>query len=79
MSNKTTLTIESVIEFIKEKWQVFGACALIIFVLQLLSSKILLSVFLGLAFSFLLPSDSVKKVVKKVTKKEETKVTKKEE
>ena len=71
MATKSTITIESVITFVKEKWQIFGVSALIIFILQLLSTKILLSVFLGLGVTFLVPSDSVKKVVKRVTKKKE--------
>ena len=41
------MTVEKIIEIVKAKWQVFGVAALTIFILQLLSSKILLAVFLG--------------------------------
>ena len=70
-TKSSTITIERIIEFVKQKWQIFGVCVLVIFILQLHSSKVLLSVFLGLLFSFLIPSDSLKKVVKKVTTKKE--------
>jgi len=65
MAAKQTLTVEKVVSYIKEKWIIFGASALIIFVLQLLSTKVLLSVVLGLLVTALLPSDIVKKVTKK--------------
>jgi Flp pilus assembly protein TadB len=65
MAAKQTLTVEKVVSYIKEKWIIFGASALIIFVLQLLSTKVLLSVVLGLLVAALLPSDIVKKVTKK--------------
>ena len=59
------LTIEKVVTIIKEKWVVFGASALTILILQLLSSKIILSVLLGLVITYLIPSETVKKVTKK--------------
>ena len=62
------MTVEKIIEIVKAKWQVFGVAALTIFILQLLSSKILLAVFLGLIVTALIPTDTVKKVTKKVTK-----------
>jgi len=68
MASKSTITVEKVINYIKEKWQIFGIATLIIFVLQLLSTKILLSVLLGIVVTALLPSDTVKKVTKKITK-----------
>tara|TARA_B100001079_G_scaffold45411_1_gene36734 strand:+ start:190 stop:399 length:210 start_codon:yes stop_codon:yes gene_type:complete len=68
MAAKSTITVEKVINYIKEKWQIFGVATLIIFVLQLLSTKILLSVLLGIVVTALLPSDTVKKVTKKITK-----------
>tara|TARA_Y100001951_G_scaffold95699_1_gene93487 strand:+ start:613 stop:825 length:213 start_codon:yes stop_codon:yes gene_type:complete len=67
-AKSTTITVEKVINYIKEKWQIFGIATLIIFVLQLLSTKILLSVLLGIVVTALLPSDTVKKVTKKITK-----------
>ena len=66
MAAKQTLTVEKVVGYIKEKWIIFGASALIIFILQLLSTKVLLSVVLGLLVAALLPSDTVKKVTKKI-------------
>ena len=68
MAAKSTITVEKVINYIKEKWQIFGIATLIIFVLQLLSTKILLSVLLGIVVTALLPSDTVKKVTKKIIK-----------
>tara|TARA_R100000742_G_C4182730_1_gene17313 strand:+ start:310 stop:519 length:210 start_codon:yes stop_codon:yes gene_type:complete len=68
MAAKSTITVEKVINYIKDKWQIFGVATLIIFVLQLLSTKILLSVLLGIVVTALLPSDTVKKVTKKITK-----------
>ena len=68
MATTKGLTVEKVINYIKEKWQIFGVATLTIFVLQLLSTKILLSVLLGIVVTALLPSDTVKKVTKKITK-----------
>ena len=68
MATKSTITVEKVINYIKDKWQIFGVATLIIFVLQLLSTKILLSVLLGIVVTALLPSDTIKKVTKKITK-----------
>ena len=68
MATKQTLTVDKVVSYIKEKWIVFGASALTIFILQLLSTKVLLSVILGLLVAALLPSDTVKKVTKKIIK-----------
>jgi hypothetical protein len=68
MAAKSTITVEKVINYIKDKWQIFGVATLVIFVLQLLSTKILLSVLLGIVVTALLPSDTVKKVTKKITK-----------
>lgn len=68
MAAKSTITVEKVINYIKDKWQIFGVATLTIFVLQLLSTKILLSVLLGIVVTALLPSDTVKKVTKKITK-----------
>lgn len=73
MASKTGLTAQKVVNYIKEKWQVFGVSALIIFVLQLLSTKVLISAILGLAIAALLPSDTIKKVTKKITKEENVK------
>ena len=70
MATKSTITVEKVISYVKEKWQLFGISALLIFILQLLSTKILISVVLGLVVAALLPSDTITKVTKKVTKKE---------
>tara|TARA_Y100001956_G_scaffold82289_1_gene102599 strand:+ start:522 stop:761 length:240 start_codon:yes stop_codon:yes gene_type:complete len=75
MATKSSITFENVIDYVKEKWQIFGLSALIIFILQLLSSKVLLSVFLGLIIAALLPSDAVSTVAKRVTKKTTTKKT----
>ena len=69
-NTKTQITVEKVTSYIKEKWQTFGVSALLILVLQLLSSKILTAVLLGLVIAALLPSDTIKKVTKKVTKTE---------
>ena len=66
MAAKKGLTVESVIKYIKEKWQVFGVASLFVFVLQFLSTKILVSLVLGLILAALLPSDSVKQVGKKL-------------
>ena len=69
-NTKTPITVEKVTSYIKEKWQTFGVSALLILVLQLLSSKVLTAVLLGLVIAALLPSDPIKKVTKKVTKTE---------
>tara|TARA_Y100001970_G_scaffold36981_1_gene45655 strand:- start:81 stop:299 length:219 start_codon:yes stop_codon:yes gene_type:complete len=61
------LTVEKVVNYIKSKWQVFGAATLLVFILQLLAAKLLIAVLLGLVIAGLLPSDTVKKVTKKVT------------
>ena len=71
MSNtKSSITVQKVVSYIKDKWQTFGVSALLILVLQLLSSKVLTAVLLGLVIAALLPSDTIKKVTKKVTKAE---------
>ena len=67
---KSAITVEKVTSYIKDKWQTFGVSALLILVLQLLATKILTAVLVGLAIAALLPSDAVKKVAKKVTKTE---------
>tara|TARA_B100000579_G_C22086396_1_gene512568 strand:+ start:291 stop:506 length:216 start_codon:yes stop_codon:yes gene_type:complete len=69
-NTKTSITVEKVTSYIKEKWQTFGVSALLILVLQLFSSKVLTAVLLGLVIASLLPSDTIKKVTKKVTKTE---------
>tara|TARA_B100001250_G_scaffold61219_1_gene47846 strand:+ start:285 stop:500 length:216 start_codon:yes stop_codon:yes gene_type:complete len=69
-NTKTPITVEKVTSYIKEKWQTFGVSALLILVLQLFSSKVLTAVLLGLVIASLLPSDTIKKVAKKVTKTE---------
>ena len=69
-NTKTPITVEKVTSYIKEKWQTFGVSALLILILQLLSSKILTAVLLGLVIAALLPSDTIKEVTKKVTKAE---------
>ena len=60
-AKQAPLTIEKVVTIIKEKWVVFGASALTILILQLLSSKIILSVLLGLIITYLIPSEVTKK------------------
>jgi|TARA_B100000131_G_scaffold96740_1_gene93864 predicted histidine transporter YuiF (NhaC family) len=70
MASKSGLTTQKVVNYIKEKWQVFGVSALIIFILQLLSTKVIISALLGLVIAALLPSDTIKKVTKKITKEE---------
>ena len=67
---KSAITVEKVTSYIKDKWQTFGVSALLILVLQLLATKILTAVLVGLAIAALLPSDAVKNVAKKVTKTE---------
>ena len=65
------LTVEKVVNYIKDKWQVFGAATLLVFILQLLAAKLLIAILLGLVVAGLLPSDTVKKVTKKVTASKE--------
>ena len=65
MSTNSQITLEKVISYIKDKWQIFGVSTLLIFILQLLSTKILISILLGLVVAALLPSDTIKKVTKK--------------
>ena len=67
MATTKGLTVEKVVNYIKDKWQVFGAATLLVFILQLLAAKLLIAVLLGLVVAGLLPSDTVKKVTKKVT------------
>ncbi len=69
-TTKNSITVEKIVSYVKEKWQTFGISALLILILQLLSSKILTAVLLGLVIAALLPSDTIKKVTKKVTKTE---------
>jgi len=71
MASKTSITSEKILEIVKNKWQVFGISAFLIFILQLLSSKVLISVFLGLIITTLLPSESLSKVLKKLSTKKE--------
>lgn len=71
MASKTSITSEKILEIVKNKWQVFGISAFLIFILQLLSSKVLISVFLGLIITTLLPSESLTKVLKKLSTKKE--------
>ena len=70
-TTKPMITVQKVVSYIKDKWQTFGVSALIILVLQLLATKILTAVLVGLVIAALLPSDTVKKVAKKVIKKPE--------
>lgn len=65
MATNSQITLEKVISYIKDKWQIFGVSTLLIFILQLLSTKILISILLGLVVAALLPSDTIKKVTKK--------------
>ena len=69
-TTKSSITVQKVVSYIKDKWQTFGVSALLILVLQLLATKILTAVLVGLAIAALLPSDTIKKVTKKVTKTE---------
>ncbi len=71
MATTKGLTVEKVVNYIKEKWQVFGAATLLVFILQLLAAKLLIAILLGLVVAGLLPSDTVKKVTKKVTASKE--------
>ena len=66
MASKKGLSVETVVNYVKDKWQVFGVATLFVFVLQFLSTKILVALVLGLVLAALLPSDSVKKVGKKL-------------
>ena len=69
-TTKSSITVQKVVSYIKDKRQTFGVSALLILVLQLLATKILTAVLVGLAIAALLPSDTIKKVTKKVTKTE---------
>ena len=69
-NTKSSITVQKVVSYIKDKWQTFGVSALLILVLQLLATKILTAVLVGLTIAALLPSDTIKKVAKKVTKTE---------
>tara|TARA_A100000164_G_C21191706_1_gene445255 strand:+ start:203 stop:418 length:216 start_codon:yes stop_codon:yes gene_type:complete len=71
MATTKGLTVEKVVNYIKDKWQVFGAATLLVFILQLLAAKLLIAILLGLVVAGLLPSDTVKKVAKKVTSSKE--------
>ena len=71
MATTKGLTVEKVVNYIKDKWQVFGAATLLVFILQLLAAKLLIAILLGLVVAGLLPSDAVKKVTKKVTASKE--------
>ena len=71
MATTKGLTVETVVNYIKDKWQVFGAATLLVFILQLLAAKLLIAILLGLVVAGLLPSDTVKKVTKKVTASKE--------
>ena len=71
MATTKGLTVEKVVNYIKDKWQVFGAATLLVFILQLLAAKLLIAIILGLVVAGLLPSDTVKKVTKKVTASKE--------
>ena len=44
MATTKGLTVEKVVNYIKDKWQVFGAATLLVFILQLLATKILIAV-----------------------------------
>ena len=59
------LTVEKIVAIVKEKWSLFGVSTLIIFLLKLLSSKVLLAVFLGLIFTIVVPSEALKKLLNK--------------
>ena len=59
------LTVEKIVAIVKEKWSLFGVSTLIVFFLQLLSSKLLLAVFLGLIFTIVVPSEALKKLLNK--------------
>ena len=71
MATTKGLTVEKVVNYIKDKRQVFGAATLLVFILQLLAAKLLIAILLGLVVAGLLPSDTVKKVTKKVTASKE--------
>ena len=71
MATKTSITSEKVVNYIKEKWQIFGVSSALVFIVQILSTKLLTSILLGLIIASLLPSDTIKKVTKKVSKKDE--------
>ena len=63
------LTVEKIVAIVKEKWSLFGVSTLIVFLLQLLSSKVLLAVFLGLIFTIVVPSEALKKLLNKSKRK----------
>ena len=67
-NTKSSITVQKVVSYIKDKWQTFGVSALLILVLQLLATKILTAVLVGLVIASLLPSDTIKKVTKKLLK-----------
>ena len=71
MATTKGLTVEKVVNYIKDKWQVFVAATLLVFILQLLAAKLLIAILLGLVVAGLLPSDTIKKVTKKVTASKE--------
>ena len=60
-ATKKTVTVEMLWDLIKEKWQIFCGSIVVIFLLQLLSTKVILSVLLGLIFTTLIPADLFKK------------------
>ena len=63
-NTKSSITVQKVVSYIKDKWQTFGVSALLILVLQLLATKILTAVLVGLVIAALLPSEVAKKVTK---------------
>ncbi len=66
MASKKGLSVETVVNYVKDKWQVFGVATLIVLFLQFLSTKILVSLIVGAFIAALLPSDSIKKVGEKL-------------
>tara|TARA_B000000557_G_scaffold215900_1_gene182661 strand:- start:1222 stop:1446 length:225 start_codon:yes stop_codon:yes gene_type:complete len=73
MAAQTGLTVEKLVKIVKEKWGVFGVCALIIFILQLLSTKIIISVVLGAIIAYLIPLTAIKKTAAGIKKTTTTK------
>tara|TARA_A100001035_G_scaffold78479_1_gene60656 strand:- start:1222 stop:1446 length:225 start_codon:yes stop_codon:yes gene_type:complete len=73
MAAQTGLTVEKLVKIVKEKWGVFGVCALIIFILQLLSTKIIISVVLGAIIAYLIPLTAIKKTASGIKKTTTTK------
>jgi len=53
------MTINKLTKIIKEKWQIFSISALIIFILQLVSSKVILSVLVAILLSALIQSPTI--------------------